>query len=73
MFSNVEHFKKGNISEMFPQLIQGLSEMKQVRIIPLQTFFEVQILQLLFKMKLPHRTKKSRGSVVVEAVQWTNW
>ena len=58
---------------MFPQLIQELSKMKQVRILPLQTLFEVQILQLLFKMKLPHQTKKSRDSVVVEAVQWTNW
>ena len=58
---------------MFPQLIQELSKMKQVRILPLQTLFEVQKLQLLFKMKMPHRTKKSRGSVVVEAVQWTNW
>ena len=58
---------------MFPQLVQGLSKMKQFRILPLHTLFEVQIMQLLFKMKMPHRTKKSRGSVVVEAVQWTNW
>ena len=44
---------------MFPQLVQGLSKMKQFRILPLHTLFEVQILQLLFKMKMPHRTKKS--------------